>query len=57
MLEKEFDIVKFIYVVRISQFLSKLVLRKHQRALVTSFKKYQIDDLCHPDETSAANSG
>ena len=57
MLEKEFDIVKFIYVVRISQFLSKLVLRKHQRALVTSFKKYQIDDLSHPDETSAANSG
>ena len=56
MLANEFDIVKFIYVVRISQFLSKLVLRKHQRALVTSFKKYQIDDLSQPDETSAANT-
>ena len=30
---------------RVGQFISKLILNKHQRALVTSFKKYQIDDL------------
>ena len=40
MLADEIDIVKFIYVLRIGQFLSKLILKKHQRALVTSFKKY-----------------
>ena len=39
------DIVNFIYVRRLSQFLSKMVLDKHQRSLVTSFKKYQLDDL------------
>ena len=44
-LAEELDIVKLIYVQRIGQFLAKLILKKHQRALVTSFKKYQIDDL------------
>ena len=37
-LADEIDIVKFIYVLRIGQFISKLILNKHQRALVTSFK-------------------
>ena len=44
-LNDEIDIVKLVYVQRIGQFLAKLILKKHQRALVTSFKKYQIDDL------------
>ena len=41
----ELDVVKLVYVNRIGQFLAKLILKKHQRALVTSFKKYQVDDL------------
>ena len=45
MLADEVDIVKFIYVLRIGQFISKMILNKHQRALVTSFKKYQLNDL------------
>ena len=27
-----------------------MVLKKHQRALVTSFKRYQVDDLSYLDE-------
>ena len=45
MLADEIDIVKFIYVLRIGQFISKMILNKHQRALVTSFQKYQLNDL------------
>lgn len=44
-LADEIDIVKLLYVHRVGQFLAKLILNKHQRVLVTSFKKYQIDDL------------
>ena len=44
-LANEIDIVKLLYVQRVGQFIAKLILKKHQRALVTSFKKYQIDDL------------
>ena len=40
MLADELDIVKLINVLRIGQFLSKVMLKKHQRALVTNFKKY-----------------
>ena len=40
MLADEVNIVKFIYILRIGQFLSKLILKKHQRALVTNFRKY-----------------
>ena len=47
MLEDEVDICKFIYILRIGKFLSKLVLKKHQRALVTNFKKYQLKNLDH----------
>ena len=37
---------------RVGQFIAKLVLRKHQRALVTSFKKFQLNNL----ETEEAGS-
>ena len=49
MLADELDIVKFINVLRIGQFLSKVMLKKHQRALVTNSKKYRLSNL---DENS-----
>ena len=39
------NIVELLYAQRTGQFIAKLNLNKHQRALITSFKKYQIDDL------------
>ena len=39
-----------IYVKRLCQFLAKVALKKHQRALVTSFSRYRIDDLSSLDE-------
>ena len=51
-LNSEIDIVKLLYVQRVGQFIAKLILRKHQRALVTSFKQYQVDDLA--DRKAAA---
>ena len=44
-LADEIDIVKLLHTLRVGQFTAKLNLKKHQRALVTSFKKYQIEDL------------
>ena len=44
-LADEIDIVKLLHTLRVGQFTAKLNLNKHQRALVTSFKKYQIEDL------------
>ena len=44
-LADEIDIVNLLHALRLGQFTAKLNLNKHQRALVTSFKKYQIDDL------------
>ena len=41
----EIDIVKLVYIQRVGEFIAKLILKKHQRALITSFKKYQIDSL------------
>ena len=52
-LANEIDIVNFLHAQRIGQFIAKLNLKKHQRALVTSFKKYQIDNL---GQSSAANA-
>lgn len=49
---REMDIVNLIYVHRLSQFMTKLVLKKHQRALVTFFKKYTVDDLSYLEEDS-----
>ena len=34
---REMDLVDMIYIKRLCQFLAKVVLKKHQRALVTSF--------------------
>ena len=56
-LSEEIDIIKFIYVLRVGQFLSKLILNKSQRALVTSFKKYQIDDLGLANKTKGTIPG
>ena len=39
-LNEEIDILKHPQTQRLSEFISKLILRKHQRALVQSFKKY-----------------
>ena len=44
-LANEIDIVKLLYLQRISTFLSKLMLKKHQRALVTNFKSFQLSNL------------
>ena len=39
-LADEIDIIKLLSTQRIGQFMSKLVLKKYQRALVTNFSKY-----------------
>ena len=44
-LNKEVDILKHVSNQRVSEFVAKLYLQKHQRALVQSFKKYQLDDM------------
>ena len=44
-LNKEIDIVKLLKAQRLNLFVAKLFLKRHQRALVSSFKKYQIEDL------------
>ena len=55
-LKNEIDIVKLLYVQRVGQFIAKLILKKHQRALVTSFKKYQVDDLSRGGEVSGGEA-
>ena len=52
-MKDELDIVRLVKVLRIGEFLAKLVLRKHQRALVRSFEKYQVPDLRHLGESSS----
>ena len=44
-LYEEMDIVKVLHESRISRLISKFVLKKHQRALVTNFKSYQLESL------------
>ena len=44
-LAKEIDICKLLYVQRVAQFIAKLILKKHQRALVSNFKSYQLENL------------
>ena len=41
-LNNEIDIVKLLYVQRIGQFIAKLILKKHQRALVTSLRNTKL---------------
>ena len=36
--------------------MAKLILRKHQRALVQSFAKYQLDDMIQEDEIDKKRS-
>lgn len=49
-INEEIDILKYVSTQRTSEFISKLILRKHQRALVQSFQKYQLDDMIAEDE-------
>ena len=49
-LGKEIDIVGYVTNMRTSRFLAKLFLKNHQRALVNSFSKYQLDDMDSIDE-------
>ena len=55
-LNKEIDIVKHVSNLRISGFLAKLILRKHQRALVRSFRDYQLDDMLAEEEAEKRQS-
>ena len=55
-LTDEIDIVKLLYVQRIGQFIAKLILRKHQRALITSFKNFKIDNLQEADAKVAGTA-
>ena len=36
----EIDIVKIVHALRVAQFISKMILKRHQRALVASFSDY-----------------
>ena len=49
-LNEEIDILKHLSNQRVSAFIAKLILRKHQRALVHSFRKYMMDDMTRDDE-------
>ena len=42
---KETDFFKFLKLLRVTDFLSKLVLRKYQRNLVPYFKKYLLTEI------------
>ena len=44
-LAKETDFFKFLKLLRISNFMSKIGMRKYQRSLVSYFKKYQFPEL------------
>ena len=55
-LDSEVDIVKLLYVQRVGSFIAKLILKKHQRALVTTFKKYQLADLAEDDTSSTTDT-
>ena len=44
-LVQELDLVQVLKIKRISEFISKLFLKRHQRALVSSFRQYQFDQL------------
>ena len=42
---RETDFFKFLKLLRVTDFLSKLVLRKYQRNLVPYFKKYLLTEI------------
>ena len=45
MFDEEFDVINIIHVMRLSEFFSHFLLKKHQRALMANFQKHQISDL------------
>ena len=45
MFDEELDIVKIIEVKRLTEFMSSMLLKKHQRTLITNFQKNTISDL------------
>ena len=49
-MNKEVDIMRHISNLRVSMFMSKLSLNKHQRALVGNFEQYTIDDMVAEDD-------
>ena len=42
-LEAEVDILQFLHAQRLTNFLAKLFLRRHQRTMIYRFKKYQLE--------------
>ena len=56
MLNEEIDILKHLSNQRVSAFIAKLILRKHQRALIYSFLPYTMDNMCKEDEASTKNA-
>ena len=54
-LNREIDIVKHVSTQRLSEFMAKLTLRRHHRALVSSFMKYQIDNMLAEEEEAKKN--
>ena len=50
-LSEEIDILKHMSNQRVSEFMANVFLQRHQRALVQSFKKYQLDDMIAEQET------
>ena len=49
-LNEEIDVLNYVSTQRLTNFLAKLFLRPHQRELVKSFKKYQLDDMIKEEE-------
>ena len=56
MLNEEIDILKHLSNQRVSAFIAKLILRKHQRALIYSFLPYTMDNMCKEDEALTKNA-
>ena len=47
-LTSELDVVSLIRTNRFARFITKMVLKKHQRALINSFKAYQVRNFESP---------
>ena len=55
-LNEEIDILKHLSNQRVSKFIAKLILRKHQRALIHSFRPYTMLNMCKEEEAYIKNS-
>ena len=53
----EIDVLKSVSGQRMTQFLAKILLKKHQRTLVQSFSKYQIDVTTEDDAREQFENG